>query len=936
LPGFYVRLQPQFCAKIFITVSYTIKAILLILLPVILIESAYSQTGKISGRILNAYSKEGLPGASVSIVKLSIQKAADSKGDFEIPGIPAGEYDITFENVGYDTIVQHISLKANQNLKLYAALDQKINTLDSVTIFSRFNKEEEAGARQREKNAANVTNVISAQAMVRSPDINAANVLQRMSGVTIQRSSGGDEAYSVIRGMEPRYNNTLVNGIKIASPDEKARFVQLDIIPSDILSSIEISKSLLPDMEADAIGGTVNMVVKDAPDNASFKATASVGYSQLFWDEKYIGFDKSQIQPLSPIQRNPRGYVTQPGDFSRSNLDFQYQQAPPTGTLGFTYTHRFFKNKLGIIIADNAQNQYYGNISSLYSVSPVNEAVSNDLHAIDVSNYNGYTQQFNNGLVAHVDYVFNKNNRISINNVYIYSYLAQTRFSQDTTLEGTGRTGPGTGQVFANYRSLTQHEHIENLKISGQHLLSENLILDWAGVLSEAGKRAPDRAEITTDFLINSNLTRTGTYFDGISRIWQKNDDKDYTGIINLTWRTKLKPNELEIKAGGLYRSKSRFNSQDMYQLNPPTTNGNGGSTGGKPAWTNIYDAQWSVFNAQGSNAYDPNSYTAGEKVAAGYVMAKFHQKNFDLGGGARVENTQQNFNINTQSLTALTSANIVYTDVLPSIYLKYRLSLKENLRLSYFKSISRPNYYELVPYTIRGVDFNEVGNPYLKHAVADNYDIRYELYPKEDEQIFAGVFYKRIQNPIELALQGVSGGQIEYTPSNFGTAHTYGAELAFTKYWGNFGITGNYTYTHSAITSPKILYYKANHDPNLPQIDSLHVNETRPLQGQADHILNVSLLYKNVRHGFFAQLAYGYQGKTLAEVAVYYQSDYYQTPMSTLAFSLEKDIHKHFTIFGKFNNLLNTPTTLKSQGTLVVATNIYRASYNLGIRYSH
>ena len=98
-----------------------------------------------------------------------------------------------------------------------------------------------------------------------SPDINAANVLQRMRGLTIQRNGGGDDAYAIIRGLDPRYNNTLINGIKVASPDEKNRFVPLSIVPSDLLSSIEVSKSLLPEMEGDAIGGTVNLKMKDAP-----------------------------------------------------------------------------------------------------------------------------------------------------------------------------------------------------------------------------------------------------------------------------------------------------------------------------------------------------------------------------------------------------------------------------------------------------------------------------------------------------------------------------------------------------------------------------------------------------------------------------------------------------------------------------------------------
>jgi hypothetical protein len=114
-------------------------------------------------------------------------------------------------------------------------------------------------------------------------------------------------------------------------------------------------------------------------------------------------------------------------------------------------------------------------------------------------------------------------------------------------------------------------------------------------------------------------------------------------------------------------------------------------------------------------------------------------------------------------------------------------------------------------------------------------------------------------------------------------------------------------------------------------------VNQTRPMQGQTDHIANLSLLYKDVKHGFFAQIAYEYQGKTLAETSIYYNSDYYQQPMNTLAFSIEKDVHKHFTVFGKFNNLLNTPSKeyVYVQNTIPVSKDVYKATYSLGIRYA-
>jgi hypothetical protein len=261
--------------------------------------SLFSQTARIRGNVFDEISKDGLPGTYILIVGTPFRTTADDKGNFEISGVPPGEYDLRMEQLGYTISSKHVTLKSGQSLRLTVGLGLDVKTMNEVTVLGEY-RDKESAARAREKNAANIKNIISSQAMVRSPDINAANVLQRMSGITVQRSSGGDEAYAVIRGMEPRYNNTLVNGIKIASPDNKNRFVQLDIIPSDILSSIEISKSLTPDMEGDAIGGTVNMVVKDAPEVSSFKATASMGYSELFLNEKYIDFKKSD--PFSEIR----------------------------------------------------------------------------------------------------------------------------------------------------------------------------------------------------------------------------------------------------------------------------------------------------------------------------------------------------------------------------------------------------------------------------------------------------------------------------------------------------------------------------------------------------------------------------------------------------------------------------------------------------------
>lgn len=891
----------------------------------------FSQT-TIKGTLFNSANRQKLNGATVSLKNTKaviLHNVSGEDGEFKFTGLAAGDYTLEINYVGFKPYTQHLSLQ-NKTIELKISLIENAQVLSSVHVFTKINEEQEASSRTSEKNANNITNVISAQAMQRSPDINAANVLQRMSGITLQKNSGADESYAIVRGLEPRYNNTLINGVKITSPDEKSRFVSLDIVPSDLLQKIEVSKSLLPEMEGDAIGGTVNLIMKDAPDSLTFKATAQVGYNKIFLDRKFTDFSKSDIQSKSANERLNQSYVAQPGDFTRSNLDFKSKTALPTTVFGITFGKRFLNNKLGILIADNFQNQYYGSNSrfNIVSPDPNNNFVP---HVISVANRTSSTQQLNNGLAIHADYNFNDKNKIIINNVFLYSYLAQARLSIDTAIIGGngGRTVPGTGPIGGTDRSLTNNEYLENLKIEGKHILSKNVLFDWTGVYSSATKKSPDRAEIITNKKISVDSTgkfaSTPYYFDGISRLWQHNEDKDYDALANLTYRGKLNKVLVEVKAGGLYRHKDRNNRQDEYDLRPVAD-----SNGIKKPYTDIYSAQWTVYNPHGTFNYDVNNYHAYEDISAGYAEAKISFEKLDIFGGARYEYTSQGFSVNTLNPTLYSKVTKTYADLLPSVQLKYKLNHSTNLRASYNKSISRPNYFELVPYTIRGQDFDEVGNPNLKHTVADNFDIRYEAFPSGEEQLFVSAFYKKLKNPIENALLSLSGGQLVYTPQNFADASIAGAELVYTKYFGDLGFTLNYTYINSKVNSPKIIA-----DSVSASNTSVFKNQKRPLQGQSDNVLNLSLLYKNTARKIFIQIAYEYVGKTLSQVYPNFGYDYYQQPQSFLSLSGEKSLSRHFTFFGKFNNLLNTATTIKINN-ITVGKDIYKANFNLGIRYSN
>ena len=899
----------------------------------------FCQLSEIKGKVASRLSKEKMTGAFVSCTGNghTYNTTTDPDGEFKFKNLPMGSYEIKIDYVGFASYQTHVDLADNKEVELEIPLEEHGKDLSTVQVYGKLSQEDETGAIQKEKHSPNIVNVISAQAIEKSPDINAANVLQRMSGLTIQRNGGADEAYPIIRGLDPRYNNTLINDIKITSPDDKSRYVPLNIVPSDLLGSIEVSKTLTPEMEGDAIGGTVNLVMKDAPNHETFKVLGSLGYSDIFFQRKFTTFSKNDIQQKSVIERFGSSYIAQPDDFSRSNLAFTEVNPMPNSVATITYGNRFVKQKLGLMVAESFQNQYYGS-NSIFNQAAPNIHANGAPTLSDYANRQYSTQQLNNGFTVHLDYAFDDRNKITLTNILLYTKIAQARLTIDTSILGGngGRTVPGTGPVSTDYTSVTSQQLLENIKLDGKHILSNHFLVDWTGVYSYAAKRVPDMADLSLNKKIDTvhgdprNLSAyqfvtTPQYFDEITRIWQHNQDIDLSGMANLSYRTALSDQKtLELRVGGLYRHKIRYNIQDEYDLKPTTT-----ASGIKQQFTDIYTAQWIVYNSSGTYDYDKNKYQVYENITAGYGEAKLSLPILDAVGGVRVEKTQQGFTLNTFYATGINGLNKSYTDILPSVDLKFKLNPITNLRVTYYKAIARPNYYDLVPATQLSStsDLRTEGNPYLLHTTSNNYDIRYELYPRNDEQIFVGVFYKKLFNPIEFSY--ISG--LDYMPTNTPEATDYGIELAFTRYFGKyFGITGNYTYLNSSTTSVKSYYNIPN---NYVNTDTL---EKRPLQGQTDHTLNVSFLYRNRNSNLFAELAFQYIGRSISVVYPIYGYDYYQQPQANLAFSAEKRLNnKHFTVFTKWNNLLNTQN--KNQiNNILVSSEVTGFNFSFGIRYEN
>src|SRR5258708_27190025 len=478
-----------------------------------------------------------------------------------------------------------------------------------------------------------------------------------------------------------------------------------------------------------------------------------------------------------------------------------------------------------------------------------------------------------------IGYILNNRHKISLFNLYLHQNEYETRYTPDSVV-GLN-SSPTQATVTPEYRSRWQIQNIYNATLHGDHQLSNKVKVHWSGVYSIAKQEIPDMATYKFDLQVKSNAGKVVEAHSTIpvrtanlmTRTWQHNKDQDYAGYANLIYKPTIFNREVEFATGGLYRYKTRDNYYNEYDLQA--------SAPFAPAFHSIVTVPL-YFQTPGQatgavNAASANTYTAHEKVGAGYIQAKFMLlRALQVLGGVRVENTQDDYTTALPLTSTIgASGTIHYTDVLPSVHLKYLLTDKENLRLSYFKSISRPGFGDLVPTTDPSNEqFTKLGNPYLKHVRADNFDLRYELFPGHADQFLLGAFYKQLQNPIEYFVTNLNAPSSLYLqPQNTGTASNYGFEAVFTKYFGMFGVSANYTYTHSQITTSKLLYLFVHGVGNQTQITT----QSRPLHGQANHVGNVSLLFKNPRIGLDVQLAFSYTGDRIAQVSPYANLDIWQ-----------------------------------------------------------
>ena len=911
------------------------------------------QAHTLDGVVKDNKTGEPLIGTVIRVKELpNVSTTTGLDGTFTLHELPdKGKFTIIVSYMSYKTREMVVDVAKKDKVDIPMDEDQK--QLGEVVVTGHREYRSDRSAIETVKNAGNVLNVMSQQSIQLSPDVNVASVLQRVSGVTMERDASGEASYAILRGMDKRYNYTLVNGVKIPSPDDKNRYIPLNIFPSDLMDRLVVSKSLTADMEGDAAGGVVDMVMKDAPSRFQIQANAAIGASDYFWKNgrDYLTSNRSDYTKKSPYEAFGKDYKAQMSDFKNGPVQLKSHSMPaPNFIGGLSIGNRFWNDRLGVMLAGSVQNVFRGTERTYNSVK-----MASGEQAMYISNLQHRYYSIHDltaGAHAKFDLTL-PGHKLEWYNMYVRTNSKGTRYNNSVNTEYIGADSYTQDD---EVRSLSTTQSIFATNLKGTHHLTKDFTVDWSGVFSQAKEEDPDRTYVT----LTNSISRTaenggdavsGSIWEGDKNItktlpksaerrFQHNKDTDWAGYLSYDTRFA---NDVEAfwKVGAQYRRKERSNRYYSYIFNPADISqrldGNG-----IDQFDNI---DW-VCKTPYSQASQLN-YDSKEHIGGAYAMVTMKSEVGELNAGFRAEHTNQIYTMLQHFRNMGQVGEQSYWDYLPSASIKWTPTRKMNVRLSYYRSINRPGFYEIVPYQIQGEEYQEKGNPNLKRARIDNIDLRWEWFPSKTEQILAGVFYKYLKDPIEqvfVTSDGKIGAGTDayYMPDNLGNAKNMGFEIDVIKYIRHFGVKANYTYTHSEITTSKREYQEGSAEYKTG------VTQTRPLVNQAPHTANISLLYKDTEHGWNAQLASSFTGAKLALVSPFKDADQWDKAMFGLDLSAEKQFKNGISIFFKANNLLDAKrerylktvnkSNLEYEGQksdkTIVGTYQYGRTFLLGVRY--
>lgn len=863
-----------------------------------------SQNFRLSGKVIDVSNSRPLMGVNVIVEDMSIGTVTDRNGNYVLK-IPEGKHELSFNYLGFKSKTITIDLDQDQIAET-VELKNDVSVISEVTI--NVNRYGQAKALNEQKNADNIRNVISSDQIGRFPDQNVAEALQRVPGITITRDQG-EGRFVQIRGTNPNLNSISINGEQIPSPEGDARFIALDVIPSNVLSTIEVNKAITPDMDGDAVGGSVNLkTLTPIEGQTIFNVTAASGYNNL-------------VQDQSPILAQ--------------------------GAL--TYGKRFGKDeKFGFLVSGSydLDNRASNNNEMDYD--------DGELQEIELRDYELTRERL--GLTTSFDYKFSPYSKVYLNAIYNRFGDQEYRRSMKIETDATEREVKDRYEV----------QSIFNLSFGGEHPLGENFDIDYMLSYSYAENETPDeyvnifkqeyedadeesidfmkfdnrdsdypRFNVTSDAPSSAGALNYDQYaFDEFEYSSELTTDQHFTSRVNLSTNYQLGSFKGNFKFGGLLRFKEKMLDPEKrffsYEGDLGYTDLLGsfvdndflegrydfGQSTDPSIIRNLFQNNPNDFESEDEDTFvdsESEDYRSTEDTYAGYAMTKLTKDKLNIIGGFRYENTATSYFGNTvefdedgelipEAVEINTERNFEF--FLPMLHVNYRFDEMTVLRFAHTSTFAKPNYFDLAPYRIvnREDDEIEFGNPDLKPTRSLNFDLMAERYLPSLGIVSAGAFFKQIRdfryNRLYIFQDPEFAGFEAEQPVNGDTAQLAGFEVSlqqqldflpgFAQY---FGVFLNYTYTWSEA-----------------EVLGETNNEVRKvtLPGQSKNSGNAALSYQ--RGGFNGRIAANYNGAFVDELRDNSGNDRFYDDRLQLDISLSQKIGKNLSVFAEGLNLTNAP----------------------------
>ena len=852
------------------------KKILLLLL--LISTSIYSYSQKVSGTVSDSSSGESLIGAMVLVKGESRGATVDPDGKFSIDNLTKEIYDLEIRYMGYKT--QTIVIKPIEDTLLNIQLLPSVQEIGTVVVSARSSKETNAELVKLQSNSAVVMDGTNAETFKKTPDTKASDVFKRISGASVQ-----DNKFVVIRGLSDRYNFALINGSPLPSSESDRKAFSFDIFPSNMLDNLTVMKSGSPDLPGEFSGGVININTTEPKDKNYQNLQLSLGYNVITTFRNFSTYQGSNLDflGLGSGDRSLPTDIPRTQDFSQLNKtdkanlaglmstswSTKSRMALPNGNLQYSIGRNY--KKLSFSFAYNYQNTF--NMNNLVR-RDFEEQSTEVVQKMELKD-SVFTQTILNSAMINFLYKIDKNNTIQFKNLYSIN-------SEDKVNVRTGvrelDNNPRQWEKSTNFW-YTQNNLLTN-QLFGKHEIKKSK-LNWNVGYSNVNRDIPNLRRIVyrKQSLLENDTTQqyvaviqqNGTIPTAAGNMfWSKSKENILSANYDYSIPVKFRKIENEIKVGAWHQFRSReFTSRNLgfsqYKPNGSSFNSQLLLLGPDEIFSQqnmglLSDGQGGFKLEESTKVSD--SYSASSFLNAGFLMTdtKIGEK-LRIVGGLRIESYNQKFNYIEFGSNLEKRIDTTVVDFLPSINLIYSISEKIKVRGSYYRTVSRPEFRELAPFNFYNFVLDNItsGNPNLKRATIDNFDVRWEMYPGKGQIISVSGFYKIFENPIELINRTGTSGAPELYFTNVNKVTNIGGEVEFRLNLGTF------TKVENKVLDNLTVYSNASIINSV--VDMSHFvgsGSNRPLQGQSPYIINTGLFYTTPKKDLTATISYNVIGQRI------------------------------------------------------------------------